>query len=74
MKQTLSKGMGRYGQYFWVRILIKVILLGATKTEIMFMIFLASNIVELILLDFLEAILTSICLVSGYFMFMYRFV
>ena len=44
------------------------------KTEIMnFMIFSTSNIVELIFLGLVEAILTSICIVSGYFLFMYRF-
>ena len=35
--------------------------------------FLTSKIVELIFLGLLEAILTSICFVSGCFMFIYRF-
>ena len=34
---------------------------------------LASNIVKLIFLGSLEAILTSICIVLGHFMFTYRF-
>ena len=45
--------------------------LGPNRTEIMFMIFFQSNIVEHIFLDSLEAILTSICIFSGYFMFKY---
>ena len=51
-----------------------MIFLGPNKTEIMFMILLKSNIVELIFLGSLEqAILTSIRIVSGYLMFMHRF-
>ena len=55
------------------RILPEAIFLGPNKTETMFMIVLTPNIVLLIFLGLLEAILTSVCIVSGYFMFMYRF-
>ena len=50
-----------------------MIFLGPDKIEIMFMIFLTPNSVELIFLGSLEAILTPVYIVSGYFMFMYRF-
>ena len=53
---------------FGVRILPKVIFLGPNKSEIMFMRFLlTSNFVELIFLGSLEAILTSVCIVSKHF-------
>ena len=50
-----------------------MIFLRSNKIEIMFMIFLASNIVKLAFLGSLEAILNSVCIVSGYFMFIYMF-
>ena len=49
-----------------------MIFLGQSKTEIKLMIFLTSNIVELKFLGSLDAIQTYyICIVSGYFTFMY---
>ena len=55
-----------------------MISLGLNKTETMFMIFFYSKhrYIDTLLLIFfgaMEAILTSICIVLGYFMFMYRF-
>ena len=51
-----------------------MIFLGPKKTETMLIIFfLIPNIVELIFLGSMDAILTFICIVWGYFMFMYRF-
>ena len=58
---------------FWIRILPKAISFGSNKTETVFVIFLTPNIVELIFLGLPEAILTTISIVSGYFMFMDRF-
>ena len=55
-----------------VRILPKLIFLGPNETG--FRILMTSNIVELIFLGSQETILTSVCIVSGYFMFMYRFI
>ena len=46
-------------------------ILGPNK--IMSILFLTKNIVEMKFLCLLEAILTSVCIVSGYFMFMDRF-
>ena len=60
-------------RYFWVRILPNVICFGPNKAETMFMKCLTPNIVELIFLVELQAILTSLGIVSGHFMFMYRF-
>ena len=51
----------------------KVIFLGPNKIETMFMIFFIPNIAYLIFLGSIEAILTAVFIVSGYFMFMYRF-
>ena len=53
---------GRQVRYFWVRRLPKIISFGPDKTEIIFMIFFTSKIVELIFLGLPEAILTSICI------------
>ena len=56
-----------FGLKYWQ----KLYFLGPNKIEIKFMIFLTSNIVELIFLCSLETILTSISIVSGNFMFIY---
>ena len=46
---------------------------GSNKTKTVVMIFLTPNIVTLIFLGSLEAILTDIRIVLGYFLFMYGF-